>query len=427
MGLDMKSRQKITGEVSSRYRDAGKKEKSVILNEFVQTTGYSRKYAIHILKNYGKKCTAIIDGKPVEIIASAKERRKGGGRKPKYGDDVIDVVRKIWEFFDYQCGTLLAPMIRLMLECLASDLQFGITDSIKEKLKTISASTIDRRLKHEREKIKIKGRSLTKSGELLKNQIAVRTFFAWDERKPGYFELDTVSHCGANSSGQFCSTLTLTDVYSGWTIVRGLRNRAHMRVRNATDEERKLLPFVMRGIDSDNGGEFINLELKMWCEENGIEFTRSRPYRKNDNCFVEQKNGDIVRKTVGYYRYDTDAETEALEDVYRHFCPLNNFWYPSLKIIRKDRDATGKLKKVYDVPKTPYHRLLESSDLPESVKDELKRRAVSINPIEQKRLQNRALSKLLKLNAEKNIEDTNSKIKTESSPENNSKEEAESK
>jgi hypothetical protein len=403
MGLSMKEKQKLAGEVSKRYRTASKKEKSVILTEFAKNTGYNKKYASTVLSKHGKVFKTIVDGKPIKVKANVTTRRKGGGRKKKYGDDVFAVIRRIWEFFDYQCGTLLAPLIRLMIDFLAGDDEFGVTDEIKSKLMTISASTIDRGLKPERKKLEVKGKSLTKPGRLLKHQIPVRTYFAWDERKPGFFELDTVSHCGSNSSGEFCSTLTLTDVSSGWTEERGLRNRAYSRVVKATAEVKDSLPFKMLGLDSDNGGEFINNELIMWCHENNVTFTRSRPYRKNDNCFVEQKNGDIVRKTVGYLRYDTDEETKALQDVYKYFCPLNNFWYPSIKIIRKDRLPNGRVKKSYDAPKTPYQRLLESPDISEDEKDELRRRAALINPISQKRLQNKALIKLLKINSQKII------------------------
>jgi transposase InsO family protein len=219
---------------------------------------------------------------------------------------------------------------------------------------TVSPATIDRRLKSEKKKLEIKGKSLTKPGPLLKNRIPVRVFFSWDERKPGFFESDTVSHCGVSSSGEFCSTETLTDVFSGWIVLAALRNRAHVRVKDATAEAKAALPFPMPGIDSDNGGEFINTRLLAWCRENKVTFTRSRPYRKNDNCFVEQKNGDIVRKPVGYYRFDTDEETDALACVYKYLCPLVNFWYPSIKITGKEKLENGRLKKKYDLPKTPY-------------------------------------------------------------------------
>jgi hypothetical protein len=409
MELDMKTRKKLTGIQSKRYQKARKKAKTKILDEFIAGTGYNRKYALHLLANWGKTKQLTIDGKAVKLTAKKPKKAKAnkGGRPKKYGDDVIAVVCKIWEFFDYQCGKLLAPLIKLMIDFLVAEPEFGINNNleIRKKLLEISASTIDRRLKSERKKLEIRGKSLTKPGKLLKNQIPVRTYFTWDERKPGFFELDTVSHCGANSSGEFCSTLTLTDVCAGWVEVRGLRNRAHIRVKLATMEVRDTLPFPLLGIDSDNGGEFINEQLKSWCDENHIQFTRSRPYRKNDNCFVEQKNGDIVRKTVGYYRYDTDAETEALQEVYKFLCPLVNYWYPSIKIKGKERLKNGKYKKNYDVPKTPYQRLLESPDISNEAKDELRRRAALINPVTQKRLVNRALARLLKLNKEKYITD----------------------
>jgi hypothetical protein len=218
MGLDMKDKKKLTGVLSKRYQKAGKKDKTKILDEFVETAGYNRKYALHLLANWGKSTLVNADGKTVKLQAK-KPKKQGrakhpGGRPKKYGGEVIAAVCRVWEFFDCQCGKLLAPLIRLTVEFLAAELEFGITSEIKTKLLTISASTIDRRLKPERKKLEIKGKSLTKSGKPLKNQIAVRTFYTWDERKPGFFELDTVSQCGVNSSGEFCSTLTLTDVFS---------------------------------------------------------------------------------------------------------------------------------------------------------------------------------------------------------------------
>ncbi len=166
---------------------------------------------------------------------------------------------------------------------------------------------------------------MTQKGSLFKNQIPVRTFFSWDERKPGYFELDRVAHCGSNLSGEFCWTLTVTDVYSGWTEERPLLNNAQRWVKEAVEDVKETLPFPMRGVDSDNGGEFINHQLFLWCKKEEIQFTRGRPYRKNDNCFVEQKNGDRVRKTVGYFRYDTEAEYEALKEVYHYLNLFTNY------------------------------------------------------------------------------------------------------
>ncbi|GHT88051.1 hypothetical protein FACS1894137_16090 [Spirochaetia bacterium] len=253
MGLDMKTKRKITGVTAKRYRKSGKKGKTAILDEFVKTTGYNRKYALHVLANWGKHRLIRIGGKPVKLQAGmpVRKRKPSGGRPKKYSEEVIAVVRHVWEFFDFQCGKILAPLIRGMIDCLQADAEFSFTDEIRGKLLTISSATIDRRLKTERKKLEIRGKSLTKPGTLLKNQIPVRTFFTWDERKPGFFELDTVSHCGSNASGEFCSTLTLTDVCSGWIETRGLRNRAHIRVKLATNEVKNSLPFPMLGIDRD--------------------------------------------------------------------------------------------------------------------------------------------------------------------------------
>jgi hypothetical protein len=313
------------------------------------------------------------------------------------------VVRHIWEEYGHRCGKLLAPQIRLILDFLAQDVLFGplITPDIKAKLLTISGATIDRRLQTDRKKLAPKGKSLTAPGTLLKNQIPIRAYFSWDERKPGYFEMDTVSHCGASSYGEFCSTVNLTDVSSGWVELRAARNRAHSRVKQHIIDIAASLPFPLKGVDSDSGGEFINHQLWQWCQENGVEFTRGRPYRKNDNCFVEQKNGDLVRKAVGYHRYDTDEETAALAEVYRLLCPLVNFWYPSIKVTGKERLENGKLKKSYGAPQTPYQRLLESPDLSVNVKEELRRRAAATNPVTLQRLENQAVARLLQIHKRK--------------------------
>jgi hypothetical protein len=403
MGLDMHNRRTLANEVSPRYKHAGKKEKGAILNEFCRNTGYKRKYAVHLLTTWNTAHWVKLDGKLVRLKTGTPGKSKKRTGKLRYGPEVIAVLRRIWEEYDYRCGKLLAPQIRLMIDFLEQDELFGplITSDIKAQLLTISPSTIDRILAADRKTLAFKGRSLTTPGTLLKHQIPIRAWFSWDERKPGYFEMDTVSHCGVSSYGEFCSTLNLTDVSSGWVELRANRNRAHSRVKQSIIDIRASLPFPLKGVDSDSGGEFINHQVWQWCRENSVEFTRGRPYRKNDNCFVEQKNGGIIRKAVGYHRYDTDEETAALGEVYRLLCPLVNFWYPSIKVTGKERLENGKLKKIYDVPKTPYQRLLESPDLSASVKEELKRRAAAANPITLKRLEHQAAARLLQIHKQK--------------------------
>ena len=384
MGLTMKDKKALTQELARRYRRSDRKHKTAILDEFVKTTGYRRKYAIHLLANWGKSKTRIIDGELVNIVVGRPKKRKRVGRVI-YGAEVKAAVKEIWEFFDYMCGKRLVVLIRMNIEALVSEPELSIDKEVKRQLLSISAATIDRILKPEREKIRFKSRARTRPGSILKHQIPIRTFYPWDERLPGFFELDTVGHDGGSAAGEYCFTLNATDVYSGWVELRALRNRAHRWVMEQVIDIRSELPFTLKGVDTDNGGEFINKVLLNYCKEHEITFTRGRPYRKNDNCFVEQKNDMAVRRTVGYYRFDTEEEYEALQNVYKHLCPLLNFHYPSVRIIAKKRIGS-KVKKIYDDPKTPYMRLLESPSVDAEVKEKLVARATKLQIVKQKRL-----------------------------------------
>ena len=240
------------------------------------------------------------------------------------------------------------------------------------------------------------------AGASLRSPVPVQTHFDRKTVGPGDFAFDTVAHCGACASGQFCKTLTGTGPYSGWVEERALLNSANKWVAGAIEDIRSSLPFPLSGGHYDNGMEFINKPLLAWCLERHIKATRSRPYRKNDNCFAEQKNYDAVRKTVGYFRFDTQAEYEALGEVYRYLCPLYNYWYPSFKLVDKVKQADGRYRKVYEkAPATPYQRLLESPLVSEESKAELKRRKDGQNPVELNARLNQAVERLLKINREK--------------------------
>jgi hypothetical protein len=390
----MGEKRALTRETVRRYRTADKTGKQRILDEFTKITGYNRKYAIHILSTWGQEKVRIIDGKPVKFIVGTPKKPMKRVGKIIYDELVRESVKKIWETFDYMCGKRLAVLIRTNIEFLSQEEELGIEEGVREKLMRISPATIDRILAPERKKLIIKGRSHTRAGTLLKHQIPIRVFFDWDERKPGFFELDTVAHDGGSSCGEYCFTLDVTDVYSGWVELRALHNRAHRWVKEEIAGIYDTLPYPMKGIDSDNGGEFINHQLWNWCNDHQITFTRGRPYRKNDNCFVEQKNDLAIRRTVGYYRFDTPREYEALREVYRRLCPLLNFYYPSVRIIEKTRIG-ARVKKIYDKPKTPYARLLESPDIDDSVKEELRKRASNLHIVKQKRLVDKAVAALM--------------------------------
>jgi hypothetical protein len=402
MGLSMQEKKAFTNEISKQYQRAGKKEKTAILDELVKTTGYNRKYVLHVLANWGKTVTVRRDGGTAGLTAAPRKRRKGGGRKPKYSGGFVTVLRAIWAFFSYRCGKILAPFMREQMGFLEQP--FRITEKDRELLLSVSPSTVDRLLRQDKKKLALKGKSGTKPGKLLKKQIPVRTYYADADKKPGFFEIDTVHHCGTSDSGEFCLTLTATDVYSGWVELRPTLNKAHKWVFEALLDIKSSLPFPLTGIDSDNGSEFINAALLKWCRDERIQFTRSRAYRKNDNCFVEQKNFTCVRNFVGYYRFCAAAERDALAAVYRSLCPLLNFFMPTIKLISKERVGT-KIKKVYDKNViTPYQRLMASPDLCDEVKAELTERMKQYDPVKLQLEVHKAVDALLSLNRAVNLE-----------------------
>jgi hypothetical protein len=249
----------------------------------------------------------------------------------------------------------------------------------RRKLLSISAATIDRMLAPSRKRYLLRARSQTKPGTLLKHQIPIRTFADWNELRPGFLEIDLVSHEGGNPRGEYAYTLDATDVCTGWTETEAVRNRSQHFVFAGLEAAMARLPFEVLGIDSDNGGEFINNHLVRYCRLNEITFTCSRPYRKNDNCFVEQKNYSVVRRTVGYCRHDTPAELKVLNELYALLRLYTNYFQPSMKLIEKTRIGS-KVKKKYDAAKTPYHRAMTSQWISKQTKRELRTIYATLDP-----------------------------------------------
>jgi len=240
----------------------------------------------------------------------------------------------------------------------------------------------------------LKARSGTKPGTLLRNQIAVRTFAQWDEHRPGFTEVDLVSHEGGWARGDYAQTLNLTDVASGWTELVAVPNKAQVWVFEALQQVRERLPFALLGLDSDNGSEFINYHLHAWCVQEGITLTRSRPYRKNDNCFVEQKNYSVVRRVVGYARYDRAEQVQLLNRLYSWVRLQVNFFLPSQRLQEKTRRGS-RVHKRYDRPCTPYQRLLQSAHLSQDCKEQLRRMYRQLNPAQLAREISRLQDQLL--------------------------------
>jgi len=392
----MKEKKAVIRETAARYQKAEKKGKTKILDEYIELTKYNRKYASWILRNWGKAVFIRIKGKLVKLVAGEIKNKKRRNKPKKYNHTVLKAIIKIWYIFDCMCGKRLAPALRSMLPILLKYDEIDVSDEVVEKLKTISPATIDRMLSGEKKKICFKSRSYTKPGTMLKHQIPIRTFSDWDEDKPGFLELDLVGHDGGNTRGDFAYTLNATDVNSGWTEMRAVKNRAQKWVFEALLDIKQSIPFKVLGIDSDNGSEFINAQLKRYCEAQSITFTRSRPYRKNDNCFVEQKNNSIIRNTVGYLRYDTEEELRIINELYNSLRLLVNFFYPSMKLINKTRIGS-KVKRKYDIPKTPCQRLLKSDSVSSSLKQKLKAQFDKLNPAALKRTVTKLQNRLIKL------------------------------
>ena len=394
MGLNMKEKQAVTREYLPRYLKATKKEKTALLDQFTMLTGCHRKSAVRLLNAKSiKQVLLYVDGKPVKI---KPEKKRPSNRKGKriYSDEVIDCLRLVWTFFWYKCGKILSPLMRQQMPYIAQWPAFGITEEIAEKLKTISPATIDRCLKKDKDSLRLKGKSCTKPINSLKSRIPIRTFYSQEERKkPGFWQIDTVHHCGQATSGQYLHTLTATDVASGWIELRSLLNNAHKWTFEALSDIKSSLPLPILEFHSDNGSEFINHSTELWCRNEHLKFTRSRDHRKNDNCFVEQKNGAIVREYVGYDRLEGPKEQTLLAAIYLPLIPLLNFFMPTQKLISKTR-AGSKETKVYDEPQSPFQRMIESPELPQHIKDTLIEQIALYNPVELQHNVNKAILRL---------------------------------
>lgn len=339
MGLTLSQRRAVTKAIATRYKRADKTTKGAILDELCATTGWHR--------NHARKALA----------AALKPRvvRPRKPRAPEYDADTIVALRFCWAVLGAPTGKRVAPVMDDLVPRLRRFNELDITDETATALMKVSPATIDRRLADDRAKLQLKGRSHTKPGSLLKDQIPIRTWAQWDDAVPGFVEIDLVGHEGGNAVGEHCYTLTVTDIATGWTENRSVRNKARKWVIAALDDVSKIMPFPVLGVDSDNGSEFINHHLLDWCEKRSITFTRSRPGNCNDGAHVEQKNWAVVRTVVGYHRYDTKPELVLLNKIWALQSQMTNYFLPQQKLLSKVRDG-AKVTKKYDKPTTPHHR-----------------------------------------------------------------------
>ena len=358
--MSIQSKRELLDAVAPRYRTARGADKQRILDEFVASTGYHRKYAIQLLNH------------PVKTRRRQKRRRNR-----RYGPDVQYALIKIWRVANCICAKRLVPALGEFIEALERHGELQLDPQVKSLLLSMSVATAHRLLRAERHQQR--GLTTTKPGTLLKRSIPVRTFADWDDARPGFLEADLVAHCGMSASGEYLNTLTLTDITTTWTVCLPLLNRSQRAVKTAIDRARTRLPFPMLGLDSDNGSEFINAHLLRYCRQEQITFTRSRPYKKNDQAHVEQKNGSIVREFVGYDRYEGHEAYRRLDALYMVLNLYVNFFQPVMKLVSKER-VGNKVKKRYDTAKTPYQRTLESDQVSDEVKQRLRKEYESLNP-----------------------------------------------
>lgn len=381
MELSMKSRHEVIGRVYLRYRKATKSEKGKILDEFTKTTGYTRKYAAWILAQWGKTLVVRTSGKVFRFKVGARVHRPRPGRPPVYGAAFLAVLKELWFLFDCLCGKRFVPMIRGILDTIVESGYLDCDMSIRLALARVSPATVDRLLALERKRLMPRGRSMTQPGSLLKKQVPIRTFADWSEVAPGFVEADLVAHDGGSAYGDFLCTLTMTDIATGWTEVIAVLNKAQRNVFPGLQRARERLPFPLLGLDTDNGSEFINKNLVRYCDQERITFTRSRPYRKNDGCFVEQKNNSVVRRSVGYARFDSPQALDALNALYELLTPLVNFVYPSAKLVSKSRSGSQVIRR-YDHPMTPFQRVIACPAIDVTVKTRLVELHRSLDPVQ---------------------------------------------
>lgn len=366
------AKKELISEVKARYIKADKEQKTKILDEFCQNTGYHRKYATTILQagyDYG--------------------RAKREGRKPRkkvYSSKVISKIIEIWELLDYPCGARLQPVLVSTAEAMMRNKEIDIDDEILNKMNQISISTVDRRLNKERNIRKLsRNRGTTRHGSLLKSSVPIK-ITDWDTDEVGFMEMDTVAHNGGDPSGEFIYSLDLVEIFSGWTEQRAVMGKGKIGVVGEVDGVKQTVPFEIKGLDSDTGSEFINWHMVNYCKEQNIFFTRSRPNRKNDNAYVEQKNYTHIRKQLGYRRYDTQEQLKSINDLYKNELRLfNNFFMPVMKIKSKEKINNSVCKKKYDKTQTPYQRLINSNQISEQKKKELTELYLSLNPVQLKK------------------------------------------
>lgn len=363
MGNSMthQSRAELANAIRARYRSATGRQERKILDEFIAVTGYHEKSAIRALN--------------AEPIAKGRQRRT---RVSLYDEAARAALIVLWEASDRVCGKRLRALLPILLPALERNGHLHLDEAMRQKILAMSASTIDRSLRVPRSATR--SRKTRRAVPELRRRVPVRTFADWNEPPPGSMEMDLVAHCGEANRGSYVNSLVLTDIASGWTEAAPLVVRESGLLVETLDRVRQGLPFALRALDVDNGSEFVNESLINYCLNHGIELTRSRPYRKNDQAWIEQKNGAVVRKLLGYRRFEGIAAVQAITRLYGASRLFVNFFQPSFKLAEKHREG-ARVSKRYHPPQTPCERLLQAESLPEVTKAKLREVAGALDPL----------------------------------------------
>lgn len=375
--MDLHSRRDLMDSISQRYRQAAKASKTRILDEVCAATGFHRKYAI-------TRINLVEASRPAK---AARPRR----RKKTYGREVLAVVEKVWEEAGYPWSVRLKAILHLWLPAIRK--RYKLTRALEAQLLAISPRTIDRALKGKKRELRRRLYGRTKPGTLLRHQIPIKCEH-WDVTNAGHLELDTVSHSGPNAEGLFAYSFNLTDIGSTWVETRAVLGKGEVGIVKAFSEMSGVLPFKVLDIDADNGSEFINRNLFSYCHSRDIGFTRGRPYKKDDNAHIEQKNWTHVRKLIGWDRYDTPEAVAALNDLYANELRLYmNLFQPSVKLIRTKRKGSRKVRR-YDPPRTPLDRLAGMPDADPQKVDALLHLRSRLDPFDLSRIIRRKLERI---------------------------------
>lgn len=402
----MSEKRAVTAKQAAGYRAAkGRKERGRIIEGVVKHAGYKRHYAGWLLRNFGKsRLVAGGDGKPVRLVVGQRNRRRPVVRPRKYGEAVRKVLVYLWDCFDQMCGKRLVAVLPALLPTLVKRKVLTKGGAVYDKLCQISAATIDRLLKGERTKRRLKGLTHTKPSTALKNTIPIVISSELSRDEPGHYQIDLVGHDGGDPNGHFAFTLTAVELFSGWVELNPLLNKAHRWAKEAIKAVKTRSPVPLKDLHSDSDTAFINEAVQRWCREQEppISYRRGRPYHSNDTCYVEQKNGNIVRGAVGYPRYETEEEVALLGQLYQDLRLLINFFYPSVKLLEKKR-VNGRIRKRYDKPKTPASRLLACQAVAAATKRSLRAQMQSLDPFVLKKRITRIQGQLLTLVKRKNM------------------------